>query len=116
MRCRQERSSGQASPGAWGVRSPGRAPSRPAPEQTAPERTAPERTGAELPGPGRATGFLFLLATLGCAAALAATYYFFVRTTTGQFIDESALVEAVEIHGAAGKASNKLLGWPPCPC
>ena len=64
-------------------------------------------------GPGRATGFLFLLGTLGCVAALAATYYFFVRTTTGQFIDESALVEAVEIHGAAGKASNKLLDWLP---
>ena len=113
MRFRQERSSGQASPGAWGVRSPGRAPSRPAPERTGPEQTAPERTGSELPGLGRATGFLFLLATLGCAAALAATYYFFVRTTTGQFIDESALVEAVEIHGAAGKASNKLLDWLP---
>ena len=46
-------------------------------------------------------------------AALAATYYFFVRTTTGQFIDESALVEAVEIHGTAGKAANKLLDWLP---
>ena len=46
-------------------------------------------------------------------AALAATYVFFVRTTTGQFIDESALVEAVEIHGAAGKAANKLLDWLP---
>ena len=63
--------------------------------------------------PGRGTGFLFLLATLGSMAALAATYYFFVRTTTGQFIDESALVEAVEIHGTAGKAANKLLDWLP---
>ncbi|MET1020696.1 MAG: hypothetical protein ABWX69_00660, partial [Arthrobacter sp.] len=44
--------------------------------------------------PGRGAGALFLLATLGSLAALAATYYFFVRTTTGQFIDESALVEA----------------------
>ncbi|WP_232082101.1 phosphatase PAP2 family protein [Arthrobacter sp. SO5] len=63
--------------------------------------------------PGRGTGLLFLLATLACMAALAGTYYFFVRTTTGQFIDESALVEAVEIHGAAGKAANKLLDWLP---
>jgi membrane-associated phospholipid phosphatase len=46
-------------------------------------------------------------------AALAVTYYFFVRTTTGQFIDESALVEAVETHGTAGKAANKLLDSLP---
>jgi membrane-associated phospholipid phosphatase len=64
-------------------------------------------------GPGKGTGILFLLATLGCVAGLAATYYFFVRTTTGQFIDESALVEAVELHGAAGKAATKLLDWLP---
>jgi membrane-associated phospholipid phosphatase len=56
---------------------------------------------------------VFVLATLACVAALAATYFFFVRTTTGQFIDESALVEAVEIHGTAGKAANKLLDWLP---
>ncbi|MEO3934299.1 phosphatase PAP2 family protein [Micrococcaceae bacterium Sec7.4] len=70
-------------------------------------------SGAPVGRPGRGTGFLFLLATVGSMAALAATYYFFVRTTTGQFIDESALVEAVEIHGAAGKAANKLLDWLP---
>jgi membrane-associated phospholipid phosphatase len=63
--------------------------------------------------PGWGAGALFLLATLASLAALAATYYFFVRTTTGQFIDESALVEAVEIHGPAGKAANKLLDWLP---
>jgi membrane-associated phospholipid phosphatase len=63
--------------------------------------------------PGLGTGLLFLLATLACIASLAATYFFFVRTTTGQFIDESALVEAVEIHGAAGKAANQLLDWLP---
>ena len=74
----------------------------------------PRRPGREPRGrPGRGTGFLFLLATLVSMAALAATYYFFVRTTTGQFIDESALVEAVEIHGTAGKAANKLLDWLP---
>lgn len=73
--------------------------------------TRPVRSPAGVPG--RSTGVLFLLATLVSAAALAATYYFYVRTTTGQFIDESALVEAVEIHGAAGKASNKLLDWLP---
>ncbi len=99
MSFRQERSSGQtAAAGPRGVRTPDRAPTRPSPEPS---------------GPGRATGLLFLLATVGCTVALAATYFFFVRTTTGQFIDESALVEAVEIHGAAGKASNKLLDWLP---
>ena len=54
-----------------------------------------------------------MLATLACVAALAATYFFFVRTTTGQFIDESALVEAVELNGTAGKAATKLLDWLP---
>ncbi|MDD1476665.1 phosphatase PAP2 family protein [Arthrobacter sp. H16F315] len=78
----------------------------PRPRSVAP-RHVPEGT------PGRATGFLFLLAVLGSMAALAATYYFFVRTTTGQFIDESALVEAGEIHGAAGKAATRLLDWLP---
>ncbi|WP_456504726.1 phosphatase PAP2 family protein [Arthrobacter sp. UYCu723] len=64
-------------------------------------------------GLGKGLGPMFLLATLACLAALAVTYYFFVRTTTGQFIDESALVEAVEIHGTAGNAANKLLDWLP---
>ncbi|QCB96582.1 phosphatase PAP2 family protein [Arthrobacter sp. PAMC25564] len=63
--------------------------------------------------PGTATGILFLLATLGCVAALAATYFFFVRTTTGQFIDESALVEAVALSGTAGKAATGFLDWLP---
>lgn len=86
----------------------------PASEYPQPQSGTPEPDAEGTAGrPGRGTGFLFLLATLGSMAALAATYYFFVRTTTGQFIDESALVEAVEIHGAAGKAANKLLDWLP---
>jgi membrane-associated phospholipid phosphatase len=72
---------------------------------------------ADAPSSGRhggiASGFLFVLATLACMAGLAATYFFFVRTTTGQFIDESALVEAVAIHGPAGKAATQLLDWLP---
>ena len=63
--------------------------------------------------PGKGTGPLFLLATLACLAALIVTYFFFVRTTTGQFIDESALVEAVALSGTAGKAATKLLDWLP---
>ena len=37
---------------------------------------------------------LFLFAALVCAAGVAATYWFFVRTTTGQLADESAFKEA----------------------
>ena len=54
-----------------------------------------------------------MLASLACLAGLIATYYYFVQTTTGQFIDESALVEAVEIHGPAGKASTRFLDLLP---
>lgn len=61
----------------------------------------------------RGLGALCVLATLACIAGLIATYYFFVRTTTGQFIDESALVEAVAIHGPAGKAATEFLDWLP---
>ena len=58
-------------------------------------------------------GLLFLLGTVACWAGLAATYFFFVRTSTGQFIDESALVEAVELHGPAGKAATEFLDFLP---
>lgn len=73
-------------------------------------RLAQVRTAAR-PAPGSA--LLFALATLACLAGLVATYYFFVQTTTGQFIDESALVEAVELHGPAGKASTRFLDLLP---
>ena len=71
---------------------------------------ARSRTAAR-PAPG--SGLLFVLATLGCIAGLIATYYFFVRTTTGQFIDESALVEAADISGQAGQASTRFLDLLP---
>ncbi len=62
---------------------------------------------------GAGTGFLFCLISIACMAGLAATYYYFVRTTTGQFIDESALVEAKELSGSAGKASTGFLDALP---
>lgn len=62
---------------------------------------------------GVGTGFLFCLATIASIVGLAATYYFFVRTTTGQFIDESALVEATEMSGSAGRASTEFLDVLP---
>lgn len=62
---------------------------------------------------GAGTGFLFVLATLACMVAFVATYYFFVRTTTGQYIDESALVEAATINGPAERATTQFLDWLP---
>jgi membrane-associated phospholipid phosphatase len=62
---------------------------------------------------GTGTGFLFVLATLACVAGFIATFYFFVRTTTGQYIDESALVEAVTLNGPAERATTKFLDWLP---
>jgi hypothetical protein len=73
-------------------------------------RQAPARTQLR-PAPG--SGFMFAFATLACIVGLIATYYYFVQTTTGQFIDESALVEAVDIHGPAGKAATEFLDWLP---
>ncbi|WP_439898647.1 phosphatase PAP2 family protein [Paenarthrobacter nitroguajacolicus] len=63
--------------------------------------------------PGAGTGFLFCLATVASVVGLAATYYFFVRTTAGQFIDESALVEATVLGGTAGRASTDFLDMLP---
>ncbi|WP_255771626.1 phosphatase PAP2 family protein [Pseudarthrobacter sulfonivorans] len=63
--------------------------------------------------PALGSGFMFFFAWLACVVGLVATYYYFVQTTTGQFIDESALVEAVDIHGPAGKASTQFLDWLP---
>jgi len=61
----------------------------------------------------KGSGLLFVLATLACAAGLAASYYFFVQTTTGQYIDESALVEAGDLHGPAGRATTRFLDLLP---
>ncbi|MGW9414900.1 phosphatase PAP2 family protein [Arthrobacter cupressi] len=61
----------------------------------------------------KGSGLLFALATLACVAGIAASYYFFVRTTTGQYIDESALVEAGELHGPAGRATTRFLDLLP---
>lgn len=63
--------------------------------------------------PGVGTGLLFALATMASILGLVLTYYFFVRTTMGQFIDESALVEATELSGSAGRASTKFLDMLP---
>ena len=63
------------------------------------------------PAPG--SGFMFAFATLACIVGLTATYYYFVQTTRGQFIDETARVEAVDIQGPAGRAATDFLYWLP---
>lgn len=63
---------------------------------------APLRDAIARPG-------LFIGAALASAAGVAGTYWFFVRTTTGQYIDESALDEAVALYG--GRAAKAALGF-----
>ncbi|MCH6469166.1 phosphatase PAP2 family protein [Sinomonas terrae] len=59
-------------------------------------------------GPG-----LFLVASFASAIGVLGTYWFFVRTTTGQYIDESALDEAVAVYGKATKAALGFLDALP---
>lgn len=93
----------------------------PAPTQ-GPEVTQavrPDSPTTDAPAEGRAAARSrpplgpFLLASLAAIAGLLGTYLFFVRTTTGQYIDESALVEATELYGAASKASLRFLDYLP---
>ncbi|WP_138442041.1 phosphatase PAP2 family protein [Sinomonas susongensis] len=64
--------------------------------------------GEAVAGPG-----LFLVAALASAIGVGGTYWFFVRTTTGQYIDESALDEAVAVYGKATKAALGFLDALP---
>lgn len=81
-------------------------------QQSRPIAMSPDRS-AQGRKPGIGTGLLFGLGTLASVLGLVVTYYFFVRTTMGQFIDESALVEATELSGSAGRASTKFLDMLP---
>lgn len=56
--------------------------------------------------------WLFVLGALVCAGALAATYYVFVRTTTGQFADESAWREAKVADNLRGQVLQFLDNLP----
>lgn len=56
----------------------------------------------------------FVVAALAALAGVLGTYLFFVRTTTGQYIDESALVEATQLYGgAAARAALRFLDYLP---
>jgi hypothetical protein len=73
-------------------------------------------TRANSPVPVRETAAgpgLFLMAALASALGVVGTYWLFVRTTTGQYIDESALDEAVAVYGRAAKASLGFLDALP---
>lgn len=57
---------------------------------------------------------LFLLAAGICLVGLIGVYLFFVRTTTGQYIDESALEEATALaQGRTAKATTQFLDYLP---
>jgi len=55
----------------------------------------------------------FVVAALMCLAGLVATYGFFVKSTTGQYIDESALVEAAVARRIIGVPTSQLLDYLP---
>nr|WP_218847252.1 phosphatase PAP2 family protein [Psychromicrobium silvestre] len=56
---------------------------------------------------------LFFLAAALSGLGLIGTYLFFVQTTTGQYIDESALVEATAPHAAVGVQVSYFLDLLP---
>ncbi|POH57334.1 PA-phosphatase [Arthrobacter glacialis] len=66
--------------------------------------------GARAP---RISAWPFIVAALISLAGLILTYRFFVNTTTGQFIDESALVEAAVVRDRIGAQTAQLLDLLP---
>ncbi|NUP74599.1 MAG: phosphatase PAP2 family protein [Sinomonas sp.] len=83
------------------------ASTRPRPGLPSPPRHAAPLRDA-VAGPG-----LFLAAAAASAAGVWGTYWLFVRTTTGQYIDESALDEAIAFYGKATKAALGFLDAMP---
>lgn len=55
----------------------------------------------------------FLATALACLAGLVATYWFFVKSTLGQFVDESALVEAAVARRIIGVPTAQVLDLLP---
>lgn len=55
----------------------------------------------------------FVLAALLCVAGFVATYRFFIKSQEGQFIDESALVEAAVARRIIGVQTSQILDYLP---
>ncbi|MHA7305659.1 phosphatase PAP2 family protein [Arthrobacter sp. TMN-49] len=74
---------------------------------------ASQRTGPRGTLEPRIVAWPFLAAALISLAGLLLTYRFFVNTTVGQFIDESALVEAAVARERIGTQTAQLLDLLP---
>ncbi|MEV8145585.1 phosphatase PAP2 family protein [Specibacter sp. NPDC078709] len=73
--------------------------------------TAQHRTGGAAPGPVPAWPFVF--AAIISLTGFILSYRFFVNTTTGQLIDESALVEAAVAQARIGTQAAQVLDYLP---
>ena len=74
---------------------------------------APHRPGRNGHAASRIAAWPFLTAAVISLAGLFITYIFFVKTTTGQFIDESALVEAAAARQRIGAQTAQVLDLLP---
>lgn len=74
---------------------------------------APSRSGHHGRIASRVAAWPFLGAALISLAGLFLSYYFFIKTTTGQFIDESALVEAEGARQRIGAQTAQALDALP---
>ena len=71
------------------------------------------RTGPRGSAPARTAAWPFVIAALISLAGLILSYRIFVNTTTGQYIDESALVEAAVAQARIGAQSAQILDLLP---
>lgn len=71
------------------------------------------RTGSGGPTPARIATWPFVFAAIISLAGIILSYRFFVNTTTGQFFDESALVEAAVAQSKIGVQTAKVLDLLP---
>ena len=74
---------------------------------------APHRSGPHGPVVVRVAAWPFLVAAVISLAGLVLSYRFFITTTAGQFIDESALVEADVVRQRIGTQVAQVLDMLP---
>lgn len=77
------------------------------------KRPAPDRSGHRSHIASRVAAWPFLGAAIISLAGLVLSYLFFIKTTTGQFIDESALVEAEGARQRIGTQTAQALDALP---